>query len=83
MVAVGVHSQQGKIGLLLQGGGGAGAGTAPSSTTPDVAAGAAVMGVAPAVAPAVALPAGLGKTSFLTEKLDVLARQIGCAFIVH
>ena len=72
VLAVGVNSQQGKIGLLLQQGGGGGDG----STMPmEVAAGAGVTVAQQGAATPQA--AGLGKTSFLTEKLDVLARQIG------
>ena len=74
VLAVGVNSQQGKIGLLLsqQGGGGGGEST---MALLEAAAGAGVEVAGQGPAPPHA--AGLGKTSFLTEKLDVLARQIG------
>ena len=73
VVAVGINSQQGKIGLLLSQQGGGGGGKSTMALEAAAGAGVEVAGQGPAPPQA----AGLGKTSFLTEKLDVLARQIG------
>ena len=73
VLAVGVNSQQGKIGMLLSQQGGGGGGESTMALEAAAGAGVEVAGQGPAPPQA----AGLGKTSFLTEKLDVLARQIG------